>query len=446
MKFPNAQDIASTNVVYTYMQDTIEYAIEKMLEGEHRDIIVIDGENYYVLTAMEVLKLKEDHIKLSDQISHLNLRKIPAVVKETNVLNLLKYLDELSEYICVVNDDKTIYGIITHTDITSNIDPEVILDNYTIEDFLKLSRRVRWINKEVKTLDVLTHMHTSGNDSVIVVEDQTPIGILTTKDVVQLIKHQSDLTLPIKEYMNSPVDVVYKRTSVREALEFVKKKHYKRLIVVDEHDKLVGIISQKELILLTYNRWSLVMKEHQAELQEINTLLIEQNREYELMASLDSLTGLYNRHKFKQLYNSSLETMLQRLEVLSLIILDIDHFKKVNDTYGHIAGDEVLKTVAQILQDETRRIDMICRWGGEEFVVLLPTVSLEQAGQIAEKLRVKIAQTSIEQVGDISASFGVCEVKERKRLEEVIAKADELLYKAKKSGRNRVELCEGRGY
>lgn len=442
MKFPNAESIASTDIVNTTINDTIEHAIEKMIASEHRDIIVVDNVDYYALAAIEILKLKQEGIKLTEKISSLNLRKIPAVERTTNVLNLLKYLNQLTEFICVINEDKSIYGIITHTDITSNIDPEVILDNYTIEDFLKLSYRVKWITEDVKTIDVLTHMYESGSDSVIIVEDNKPIGILTTKDVVQLIKEEADLLLPIKLYMSSPVDVTHKRTTVRDALDFVKKKHYKRLIVVDDDNTIKGIIAQKELILLTYNRWSLVMKEHQAELQEINTLLQEQNREYELMASVDALTGLYNRHKFKQLFNSSLETMLQRSEVLSLIMLDIDHFKKVNDTYGHNVGDEVLKTIAQILKDETRRVDMVCRWGGEEFVALLPTVSLEQASQIAQKLRVKIKQTSIDIVGNVSASFGIYEVRTKESLEDSIAKADKALYKAKEIGRNRVELFQ----
>jgi diguanylate cyclase len=438
MKFPSAGDIASTQVVSINIDEKIGNAIDKMIESDHRDIIVVDYDVFYVLTAIEVLKLRDSNIQLSDPISHLHLRRIPAIHKETNVLNLLKYLDELTEYICVINNDRTIYGIITHTDITSNIDPEIIMDNYTIEDFLRLTRRVKWINKETNTADVLSQMYASGNDSVIVVENQKPIGILTTKDIVQLIKHKSDLNKPIKEYMNSPVDSVQKRTSVRDALEFVKQRHYKRLIVVDEDQTLIGIITQKELIFLTYNRWALVMKEHQEELQEINTLLKAKNEEYELLASVDPLTKLYNRYKFKQLFNSSLATTLQREGVMSLLILDIDYFKQVNDRFGHNIGDVVLQEVAALLKGEIREIDIVCRWGGEEFVVLLPTASIEQAVVIAEKLRNKIASLEIKVVGNISASFGVAEIDKKIFLEDLIAKADEALYKAKSTGRNKV--------
>jgi diguanylate cyclase len=121
-----------------------------------------------------------------------------------------------------------------------------------------------------------------------------------------------------------------------------------------------------------------------------------------------------------------------------LLILDIDYFKQVNDRFGHNIGDVVLQEVAALLKGEIREIDIVCRWGGEEFVVLLPTASIEQAVVIAEKLRNKIASLEIEVVGNISASFGVAEVDKKIFLEDLIAKADEALYKAKSTGRNKV--------
>lgn len=444
MKFPNAGDIASTNVVSIDINDTIGHAIERMINSDHRDIVVIDksGSNYgyYVLTAIEVLKIKRDNIKLDDKISRLSIRHIPVAHKDNNVLDLLKFLDEITEYICVVNQDNTLYGLITHTDITSNIDPQMIMDNYTVADLLRLTRRVRWIHEDMITNDVLTQMYDSTFDSVVVVKEQKPIGILTTKDVVQLIKDNSDLSLPVKTYMTSPVDVVYQEINIRDALEFIKLKHYKRLIIVDKEGKIKGILTQKELISLTYNRWSILMKEHQEELKEINNILQAQNKEYELMASVDSLTGLYNRYKFKQLFNSSLKTMIQRRGIMSLLILDIDHFKSVNDTYGHNIGDQVLKSIAKILQQETREIDIVCRWGGEEFVILLPTADREHAYQIAQKIRLKIEATEMEEVGHITASFGVAGVFSDSFVEEVLEKADKALYRAKAEGRNCVRV------
>jgi len=436
MKFPHAGDIASTSVVLIEINNTINDAIEKMIHNEHRDIVVIDSDKYYILTALEIIKINKKNIELTTPLSEIELIQIPIVHKDVNILNLLGYLNEETEYICVKNSDEALYGIITHTDITSNIDPKILMDNYTIDDFFKLTRRIKWIDKNVITEDTLNDMAENSVDCVAIVEDLKPIGILTTKDVVRLIKDKADLKLPVKEYMVSPVDCVNKSISIGEALEFIKVKHYKRLIVVNDSGELKGVITQKELISLTYTRWSLMMREHQEELREINSILKTQNREYELLASTDPLTGLYNRYKFIQLYNSSHKTMCQRKGSMSLIILDIDYFKKVNDVYGHNAGDKALIKIAQLLLTNTREIDMVCRWGGEEFVVLLPTVTLTNALVIAEKLRSEIENTKIDGVGTVTSSFGVAEVDDSSTIDEVIDSADKALYQAKVSGRN----------
>jgi diguanylate cyclase (GGDEF)-like protein len=162
--------------------------------------------------------------------------------------------------------------------------------------------------------------------------------------------------------------------------------------------------------------------------------------EYEKRASTDFLTGLYNRAKFSELYGNAYINMLARDNGLSLILLDIDHFKKVNDAYGHNVGDTVLVAIAETLMQTLRNIDIICRWGGEEFIVLLPTASLDQAGIIAEKIRKAILELSFEFGERVSVSLGVCEVQRGESMEAAIQRADTALYEAKNRGRNRVEL------
>lgn len=154
------------------------------------------------------------------------------------------------------------------------------------------------------------------------------------------------------------------------------------------------------------------------------------------MASTDALTGLYNRRKFSELYNSSLLTMEQRGNEMSLMILDIDYFKKINDTFGHTIGDQVLIQISHALLRNLRNIDIVCRWGGEEFVVLLPAVDLNHALFLAEKLRSSIEALEIDAVGSVTSSFGVTSVNIQENLDTVIQRADMALYEAKASGRN----------
>jgi diguanylate cyclase (GGDEF)-like protein len=127
------------------------------------------------------------------------------------------------------------------------------------------------------------------------------------------------------------------------------------------------------------------------------------------------------------------------------MLLDIDHFKQVNDQYGHLVGDTVLQEVAAILTKETRARDIVGRWGGEEFMVVLPNAGNGRALEIAESIRMAIKNHFFGKAGHITISIGVCEVSEKLRTLEVIDLADRALYKAKDSGRDRVCMSYKRG-
>ena len=439
MRFPLISDIASTSVSCVDISSSVENALDVMLEHNHRDVVVLDNDDFRILTVIDVLNIQKNSLKLGMKLFELNLPIVPVLNKNKNVLDTLEYLNNSLEYICVVNSDKTLYGLVTHTDITSNIDPDALMDNYRLSDFLKLGRNMKWVKKNIITSVLLQDMINGLVDNAVIVDDMKPIGILTTKDVMHLIRHKSDLEVEVSEYMSKPVDSIHKNSSIREALNFVKQKHYKRVVVVDDEGELAGIITQKELISLSYSKWAILMKEYQKELSDINNILEGKNREYKAIASTDSLTGLYNRYKFSELYISSYKVMTQRDYEISLIMLDIDFFKKVNDNYGHNIGDQVLIQISHALLKVLRNVDIVCRWGGEEFIILLPTASLKTASSIAEKLRVYIQELEIDIVGHISASFGVSLVKEGEDMESVIDRADKALYLAKNSGRNCVK-------
>ncbi|OHE05258.1 GGDEF domain-containing protein, partial [Sulfurimonas sp. RIFOXYB12_FULL_35_9] len=398
MKFPSIGEIATTSVVSIDIDRTIAEAMKMMFNNEHRNLIVREGNNFRILRVGDILNIKIQNIDLQKSLRELDLAVVKTAHKDKNILQIVDYLNCEIEYICVVNDDGSFYGLVAHADIASSIDPDTLMDNFCLQDFLKLSRRAKWVNKNTKTMDLLQEMIKNDFESVIVIENFKPIGIFTTKDVVRVMKHNEDLELNIGSYMSSPVDTISKDCSMKDALEFLKLKRYKRVVVVDEDGKMSGIITQKELISLSYSRWAMLIKEHHEELSQLNASLLYKNKKYEVMASTDALTGLYNRHKFSELYNSSYLTMEQRGNVMSLMILDIDYFKKINDTFGHGIGDGVLIQISHALLKNLRNIDIICRWGGEEFVVLLPAVDLNQATFLAEKLRESIEIFEIDMV------------------------------------------------
>ncbi|WP_080394539.1 sensor domain-containing diguanylate cyclase [Pseudomonas syringae] len=164
-------------------------------------------------------------------------------------------------------------------------------------------------------------------------------------------------------------------------------------------------------------------------------------REQQLLefAHSDPLTGLDNRRAAEH----TLERLINAARIsnrpFSLIICDIDHFKRVNDRYGHPAGDSVLKSVAAILKHQVRLFDVAARWGGEEFLVLVADSSLNQAAELADRLRKGVASLDLTETGSITMSLGVAELGSGETAASLIQRADKALYQAKRLGRNRVE-------
>lgn len=154
------------------------------------------------------------------------------------------------------------------------------------------------------------------------------------------------------------------------------------------------------------------------------------------MALIDNLTGLNNRHFFEEQANYKIEEAETHGKSISMLMLDLDFFKNINDTYGHFVGDEVLKFTANILKTEIRKSDYIFRIGGEEFVILMPSTDIYTADVVAERIRLALESTAHPIAGKITASIGVAEKLKFESLEDWCKRADEALYYAKKGGRN----------
>jgi diguanylate cyclase (GGDEF)-like protein/PAS domain S-box-containing protein len=156
------------------------------------------------------------------------------------------------------------------------------------------------------------------------------------------------------------------------------------------------------------------------------------------LATTDKLTGAYNRTKFEEIIDREIERTKRYNQPLSMILFDIDHFKKINDTYGHGAGDYVLKTIADIVRENIRKIDYFVRWGGEEFVIISSETNLEKAHALAERIRGITESYKFDTVGKVTVSVGVTEFEEGDRGDSFIKRTDDAMYKAKEKGRNRV--------
>ena len=172
-----------------------------------------------------------------------------------------------------------------------------------------------------------------------------------------------------------------------------------------------------------------------------------QNTELERLASTDALTGLTNRRRFLEIFEKECSRIQRYGGALTLLMFDIDHFKRVNDTWGHSAGDVVLRKVASETHLVLRMVDTAARIGGEEFVILLPETELSGAFLIADRLRLLVADTAVEQDQgppiSVTISIGVAMIGLDESAESLLSRADQAMYQAKNNGRNRVEISAG---
>jgi diguanylate cyclase (GGDEF)-like protein len=179
-------------------------------------------------------------------------------------------------------------------------------------------------------------------------------------------------------------------------------------------------------------------------LQETQAQVQQQNIELNYLATRDSLTGCLNRRRFTELFDKAFKEAQQNNSELSCIMADIDHFKAVNDNYGHAVGDIVIIMLAEILQSNTRKVDLVGRYGGEEFCLVLPGLTVEEAFVVAERIRLRLKDESANRFENgprVTASFGVSSIKDNPaNPSELNNFADEALYVAKESGRNLV-IC-----
>ncbi|MHB8863838.1 MAG: bifunctional diguanylate cyclase/phosphohydrolase [Pirellulaceae bacterium] len=207
--------------------------------------------------------------------------------------------------------------------------------------------------------------------------------------------------------------------------------------IIDDQGKSRGVLTSFENVTLLERkkRDLTVMVEH---LRVSSSVLKQQNQELDRLATHDALTNLLTRRPFFERLDAEWKSAARHGHALSAVMLDVDHFKSVNDNWGHAIGDEVLRQVAACLRETARASDVVCRYGGEEFAVLLPHTDLAAAALTAERLRVAVEKLDFGQFS-VTASFGVASHNEQVTdPQDLLVQADNCLYVAKRTGRNRV--------
>ncbi len=166
------------------------------------------------------------------------------------------------------------------------------------------------------------------------------------------------------------------------------------------------------------------------------------NEKLSVLSVTDHLTGIYNRQYLDQVLDAEVERVDRYHSKLSLVMMDLDDFKRVNDTYGHLVGDEVLVKSVETIHHLVRKTDTFGRWGGEEFILICPETDLHQASQLAEKVRAAIETTEFSQDIRLTFSLGVAQYHAGESVNECVDRADRNLYRAKRNGKTRCQRAK----
>jgi diguanylate cyclase (GGDEF)-like protein len=261
-------------------------------------------------------------------------------------------------------------------------------------------------------------------------------GLFNLKVAGQIPEYTNQLRIGVLKGEPLLRDILDKgvRTITPQEREAISNKHVAINVQSRiDYTPVLQVAGGAALLLLLAFMWNRKLADYSRRLEQLNL-------ELERLSVTDKLTGLYNRVRLDAVLNGEIDRAARSGQPFGIILLDIDHFKQVNDEHGHQVGDQVLQGVAGLLAGNTRKVDTVGRWGGEEFLIICPHVDMEGIAQLAEKLRQAIAGHNFPVVGQKTASFGVCTYWPDDHANSLVARADAALYAAKHKGRNRVEV------
>lgn len=288
-----------------------------------------------------------------------------------------------------------------------------------------------------EAMEVIEEFIDDGIELQVVICDYIMPG---TKGDELLIKIHNKLPKVKKIMLTGQSDIEGIRQAINEAqlYRFLEKPWSNDDMILTIQSALTAY--DQETRLEKQNRQlKMLNQELEAKVRERTRELEQKNLELERLATFDQLTGLVNRTKLDEVLRAELIRSNRYGNALGLIMLDIDHFKKVNDTHGHQVGDKVLQLFAEQLRHGVRHADVPGRWGGEEFLIICPESDQHGVETLAHALQERIQSHDVEGVGKQTASFGVTVFEKKDTITTIIKRADKALYKAKAAGRNRVE-------
>lgn len=366
------------------------------------------------------------------------------IVSDINMpkLNGIKMAKQIKEQ----NPNQFIIFTTAYSDSEYTVEAlELQVEGYLLKpvDKVKLKERLQqlaksiYLEKENKKQQLIINHILSSSYSMLVLTDFESISFASNSFYELLgVNNHEDFFQKYESFLNVFIqhdDYLFAKTKEELLHRYEERTEEKRVVSVIDSD-----FDAKAFTIHIDTIEFEDKKQYLISLSDISKIQA-QKKAYEHKAYFDGLTGVANRAKIEEHIHTEFQRFNRYGTVFSIAILDIDHFKSFNDTYGHLIGDEMLIALAHTIDHHTRELDCFARWGGEEFILLMPQTECEDAKKVCEGLKEEVMQIRHEVAGSITASFGVTQVQQQDDPTSLFKRCDDALYKAKKNGRNRVE-------
>ncbi|MBE9032302.1 diguanylate cyclase [filamentous cyanobacterium LEGE 11480] len=466
MAIPTFEHLTRQNIVTLSPVTPVSAAIAAMSQVRQTCVLVVEAEKTLVgiFTERDVTRgvsqqLDFDRLTLGDVMTvepqTLHHRDIADVFQLSRL-----FLKKQIRHLPVVNDQHQVMGLMTPQSMRNLVKPEYLLRQLRIGDVM--TANVVCAYPADSFLDVVAMMAAQSVSCVVIIDpvSEMPLGIITERDVVRFHAESQDLSvLTAGQCMTQPLVTMQPHHSLWQVHQKMQEMHVRRLVISYATGQLAGIITQTQLLRMmdpveihqTMQQMQSVIDRQTSELQRLNQQLKATNQDLGRQAKIDELTQVANRRSFNQSFSQLLQRSAGRHNAISLLLIDVDHFKLFNDTYGHVAGDRCLFKVAQVLKGLAQTPQDLCaRYGGEEFALLLPGADLAEAEKIAQQAIQQVQKLAITHAASlthdyVTISIGVlatiCRIDSAP--EALLQMADTALYEAKQTGRNRYHIATG---
>ncbi|WP_271251597.1 diguanylate cyclase domain-containing protein [Pseudanabaena sp. Chao 1811] len=447
-----------TNFLSLPPSTSVKTAIKMMAEAQASCAIVIEEQKLLgIFTERDVVRITTNSTFVDTlALSELMTKDVVTlkISEASDIFSLSRLFSKNRiRHLPVIDEQNQVVGVVTPHSVRNILKPEYLLRYVRVMEVM--SKQVIHGLPSDSILIIAQQMAIHRVSCIVIVDPQTlyPIGILTERDVVKFHHMNLDFTqVSAQEVMSTPLSTMCPEDSLWSVHQRMQALNVRRLVIQQSTGELAGIVTQTQMLKILdptemYHvmvQMQEIIEQQTKELHQLNQRLKIVNGELEKLSTIDELTQIDNRRRFNEFLAHEWQRLSYLVKPLSLILCDVDYFKRYNDTYGHVAGDECLIKIAKAIRAATRQTsDLVARYGGEEFAVVLPNTDSDGAERVSKNIltqvqSLQIPHASSEIMSFVTMSMGTVTVipNSSNSPEMSLQIADELLYQSKQQGRN----------